>query len=163
MKVVLTGAAGFRGWHTRLRLRALTDHEVVPVTRQSWAPVSGPTTDAVIHVAGANRGDDAEVDEGNRALAEDVAAAVVHDGAEPDVTDRQVGLFPFRVDLFSTHPAALFPGHYPNAPTPHSDARGPFVETIRVRGVKSRPYCRRPSQGSPATSTSASTRSSASP
>ena len=31
MRVVVTGADGFLGWHTRVRLRALTDHEVVPV------------------------------------------------------------------------------------------------------------------------------------
>ena len=31
MKILLTGAHGFLGWHTRVRLRALTDHDVVLV------------------------------------------------------------------------------------------------------------------------------------
>ena len=36
MRILLTGAAGFLGWHTRTRLTALTDHDVVPVTRSNW-------------------------------------------------------------------------------------------------------------------------------
>ncbi|MEN3123656.1 hypothetical protein [Janibacter sp. LM] len=40
----------------------------------------------------------------------------------------------FRIDLFTTYPAALFPKHYPIALTPHSDPRGSVVETARCRG-----------------------------
>lgn len=261
MRIVLTGAAGFLGWHTRLRLRALADHEVVPVAREQWADLADvlKSADAVIHIAGINRGDDAAVQEGNANLARDLANAIaasgrptrvvyansiqdgngtayglgkgearetlakaveatggtlvdvrlpnlfgehgrpeynsfvatfvhaVRDGQPPLVTDRQVGLLhaqgaaaalidglggkarrmdpestavgveevldlllkfkasydtgeipdlstPFRVDLFNTYRAALFPEHYPIALTPHTDPRGTFVETVRVRG-----------------------------
>ena len=261
MKVVLTGAGGFLGWHTRLRLAALTAHEVVPVDRASWAtlPEAVAHADAVIHIAGINRADDDTVRRGNEDLARDVAAAVsvtgrpvrvvyansiqdangsaygagkararevlaecaettggslvdvrlpnlfgehgrpaynsfvanfvqaVRDESEPTVNDSEVGLLhaqgaaaalidgldgdarridpdstpvtvqgvldllrefktsydtgeipdlssPFRVDLFNTYRAALFPDHYPIALTPHTDPRGTFVETIRVRG-----------------------------
>lgn len=261
MRIVLTGAAGFLGWHTRLRLRALTDHEVVPVARKQWADLADVlrSADAVIHIAGINRGDDGAVQEGNAELARELASAViasgrhirvvyansiqdgngtayglgkgeareilakaveatggslvdvrlpnlfgehgrpaynsfvatfvhaVRDGQPPQVTNRQVGLLhaqsaaaalidglggtarridpestavgvqevldllqefkasydtgeipdlstPFRVDLFNTYRAALFPEHYPIALTPHTDPRGTFVETIRVRG-----------------------------
>lgn len=78
MKILLTGAAGFLGWHTRVRLRALTDHEVVPVTRETWPRLNelAQSVDAVIHVAGVNRGEPDEVESGNVRLAMDVAEAV---------------------------------------------------------------------------------------
>lgn len=41
---------------------------------------------------------------------------------------------PFRIDLFNTYRSALFPGNLPIALTPHADARGRFVETVRCRG-----------------------------
>jgi UDP-2-acetamido-2,6-beta-L-arabino-hexul-4-ose reductase len=260
MRVVLTGAAGFLGWHTRLRLHAQAEHTVVPVTRGSWHELPGlvRTADAVIHVAGVNRGTDDEVEQGNVRLADDLAAAVraadrpirlvyansiqdgngtpygsgkaragavltalrpdghtvvdvrlpnifgehgrpkynsfvatfvhaVAAGESPEVTDRPVELLhvqaaaqalidglsceaerldprgteagvqevldllrefdasyatgefpnlstPFRVALFNTYRAALFPQRYPLPLTPHSDSRGTFVETVRSRG-----------------------------
>ncbi len=83
MRIVLTGAAGFLGWHTRTRLHALTDHEVVPVTRETWdqLPALLAGADAVIHVAGVNRGDPDEVQAGNVQLADDLAYALRQDGA----------------------------------------------------------------------------------
>ena len=261
MKIVLTGAGGFLGWHTRLRLHALTDHEVVPVTRDSWAhlPQVVADADAVIHIAGVNRGSDGEVQRGNPKLADDVAGAIqaggrpvrivyansiqaeldniygrskaeaadrlraaaqatggqlvdvllpnifgehgrpqynsfvatfvdfVIRGEQPTIADRPVPLLhvqqaaqalidgldataaridppaesvsvqevydlllefaasyatgefpdlstPFRIDLFNTYRSALFPGNLPIALTPHADARGRFVETVRCRG-----------------------------
>jgi UDP-2-acetamido-2,6-beta-L-arabino-hexul-4-ose reductase len=87
VKVVLTGSGGFLGWHTRVRLRALTDHDVVAVTRDNWADLVGLAhgADAVIHVAGVNRATPAEVEHGNIALAEAVAEAVVKAGSSPRV------------------------------------------------------------------------------
>lgn len=78
MRVVLTGADGFLGWHTRLRIHALTEHEVVPLTRRTWGrlPAEVGTADAIIHIAGANRGPDSEVEATNVGLARDVAAAI---------------------------------------------------------------------------------------
>ena len=83
MKVLLTGADGFLGWHTRLRLRALTDHDVVPVSREQWSELASLAAgvDAVIHIAGVNRGEEAEVEEGNRALAAELRAVLLAAGA----------------------------------------------------------------------------------
>lgn len=83
MKIVLTGAHGFLGWHTRLRLHALTNHDVVPVGRQDWAelPALVAGADAIIHLAGVNRADsDDEVREGNRSLATGLATAITQSG-----------------------------------------------------------------------------------
>jgi len=260
MRVVLTGAAGFLGWHARLRLHAQAEHEVSVVARDNWADLYGlvAEADAVVHIAGVNRGLDDEVRDGNLRLAGDVADAVrradhplrvvyansiqegngtpygvgkggaaetlktlrgdghtvvdvhlpnifgehgrpqynsfvatfvhaVARGEAPQVVDRPVellhaqgaaqalidglttdgerldppgaevgvkevldllhefessyatGEFPdlstsFRVDLFNTYRAALFPKRYPVALRPHTDARGTFVETVRCRG-----------------------------
>ena len=79
MKIVLTGTHGFLGWHTRLRLHALTAHEIIPVGREDWAdlPSLVSDADAVIHIAGVNRAaSDDEVRDGNVTLARDLAAAV---------------------------------------------------------------------------------------
>ena len=248
MKVALTGAHGFLGWHTRLRLHALTDHVVIPVGRAEWPELRTllEDVDAVIHVAGVNRGSDVEVNEGNIDLAEDLAESLrlmgrpirvvyansikapqdnpygigkrtagerlkdtadrlggqfvdvrlpnlfgehcrphynafsatfidhVIKGTEPSIADASVGLLhvqdaaqhlidglsteadliepavptvelgevwaipdlssKFRIDLFNTYRAALFPEHYPIRLVPHSDPRGSFVETVRCRG-----------------------------
>ncbi len=78
MKVLLTGAGGFLGWHTRLRLHAQGVHEVSLATRDTWGDlrrlVAG--VDAVVHIAGVNRGSDEDVLGGNVALADAVAEAV---------------------------------------------------------------------------------------
>lgn len=78
MRVLITGAAGFLGWHTRLRLHAQNQHEVSVATRENWADLTRlvADADAVIHVAGINRGEDSEIEEGNIQLAQDVADAV---------------------------------------------------------------------------------------
>ncbi|WP_324650021.1 NAD-dependent epimerase/dehydratase family protein [Georgenia sp. H159] len=78
MRIVVTGADGFLGWHTRARLRARTPHAVVPVGRAGWSDLPGLVRDAdvILHLAGVNRGTDREVLDGNVRLAEDVAAAV---------------------------------------------------------------------------------------
>jgi UDP-2-acetamido-2,6-beta-L-arabino-hexul-4-ose reductase len=74
----MTGAEGFLGWHTRVRLRALTHHEVIPVDVANWDRLGElvGTADAVIHFAGINRGPDREVEEGNVRLARELAGAV---------------------------------------------------------------------------------------
>lgn len=82
MHVVVTGAAGFLGWHTRLRLHALTDHQVTAIDRHGWSGLADAVAaaDAVIHIAGANRGTDAEVSSTNLQLADDLARALQADG-----------------------------------------------------------------------------------
>lgn len=78
MRVVVTGAEGFLGWHTRLRLLAAGGYDVVPVGRATWdaLPDLVAGADAVLHLAGVNRGDDAEVEAGNVRLADGLAAAL---------------------------------------------------------------------------------------
>jgi len=79
VKVAVTGADGFLGWHLQVRARALRpDLEIVPVAQADW-PRLGELlagVDAVIHVAGINRDTDEAVRDGNIALARDVVAAV---------------------------------------------------------------------------------------
>lgn len=83
MRIVLTGADGFLGWHTRARLRALTDHEVVAVGRRQWPELVDQLrgADAVIHVAGVNRGDPDELEQSNIDLARAVADGIRTSGS----------------------------------------------------------------------------------
>lgn len=263
MRIILTGASGFLGWHTQLRLAALTNHEIVPVTRENWSHLDHLVAgaDAVIHLAGVNRAEkDGDIELGNIKLASDLARSIsavdrplrvvmsgtiqvdrdnaygrgklsaqraiaeatrtagghfvdvclpnifgehglpaynsfvatfVRDtiaGEMPHLNDNQVELLhaqdaaqslidgletddyrirpngvqtnvievwkliqdfhnsympigeipdlssKFRIDLFNTYRAGLFPEQYPIALLPHSDARGTFVETVRCRG-----------------------------
>jgi len=87
MNILLTGARGFLGWHTRARLRALTEHAVVAVGREQWAELAlhAKGVDAIIHVAGVNRATDAEVERGNIALAQDVTEAARASGSAPRI------------------------------------------------------------------------------
>lgn len=87
MKVLLTGSAGFLGWHTRARLHALTDHQVVTADRAGWPRLKelAREVDAVIHVAGVNRGTSADVSTGNVELARGVAEAVRSSGRSPTI------------------------------------------------------------------------------
>lgn len=58
MTVLLTGAHGFLGWHTRARIHATSHHEVLPIGRSNWhrLPELASYSDTVIHIAGVNRG-----------------------------------------------------------------------------------------------------------
>lgn len=78
MRVVVTGADGFLGWHTQVRLRALTSHEVVAVSRSEWdrLPHMMEGAEAVVHMAGVNRGSDEAVERENVRLARELVAAV---------------------------------------------------------------------------------------
>ena len=77
MKIVVTGAEGFLGWHLRCRLAALTDHEVVAVGRAAFGELDrlAADADAIVHLAGINRDSEAELNQGNLRLAEGVSRA----------------------------------------------------------------------------------------
>lgn len=79
--VALTGANGFLGWHTRAALfEAGTEVRPVGVGEQfhgdqASESISGGSR--VIHLAGVNRGTDAEVSEGNRLFARQLADSIL--------------------------------------------------------------------------------------
>lgn len=78
MKVVVTGAGGFVGWHLRARLYALTRNEIVPIDRRNFGTLERHVrnADVVLHTAGVNRGSDNEVEKGNVDVAHAVASAI---------------------------------------------------------------------------------------
>jgi UDP-2-acetamido-2,6-beta-L-arabino-hexul-4-ose reductase len=78
VKILITGAEGFLGWHLHCRVHATTEHEVVPVGRADWHRLGElvDDVDAVIHVAGVNRASDDELVDGNVGLAEGLAGAL---------------------------------------------------------------------------------------
>ena len=87
MRILLTGAGGFLGWHTRVRLAALGGHEVVPVYRQDWGSLASSVrdVDAIVHVAGVNRGPADELCDGNIALARALVDAVAQSRRRPRI------------------------------------------------------------------------------
>lgn len=76
MTLLVTGANGFLGRHLQLYLRA---HDIshVAVDRDEWPDLPDYTSECtqVIHLAGINRGTDAEVEDGNSQLALDLINA----------------------------------------------------------------------------------------
>ena len=88
-RVVVTGAAGFVGWHTQVRLHALGGFEVIPIIHENFAGealVQAVTdADVVIHLAGINRASDAELEFGNLALAERLVDALKAAGSRASV------------------------------------------------------------------------------
>lgn len=91
MKIGITGADGLIGWHQRAYFKAVDKgHEVRLADRATFGQpgllagfVDG--LDAVIHLAGMNRGDEAEIEATNSGLACDLVAACELTGARPFV------------------------------------------------------------------------------
>ncbi len=89
MTVAITGADGFLARHLRVRLRALAPGTtVVSIGRQTLnerdaldRALAG--ADAVVHLAGVNRGEDVEVEEGNVSAAERLVAGLLRVGNSP--------------------------------------------------------------------------------
>lgn len=163
MKVLLTGAAGFLGWHTRVRLAAVGGHDVVAVSRHDWPRLAEliADVDAVVHVAGINRGSHDEVQAGNVTLARDLATAL------PKAMRRPVVVFansiqagnstPYGMgkgeaagvlgEAAAAHGSAFVDVHLPNIFGEHGRARynsfvATFVEAViedRVPTVEDRP------------------------
>lgn len=90
MKIAITGAAGFLGWHLRCALRARNTDVVVCVDARLMA--DGPAldealtgVDAVIHLAGINRDDDVVLRDGNAELALSLTSSLDRVDARPRV------------------------------------------------------------------------------
>ncbi|MBE2205430.1 MAG: SDR family oxidoreductase [Chthoniobacterales bacterium] len=81
MKIGITGAEGFLGWHVRAWLRTFRPEvEIRAVGRKAFSGRESLEAfcrglDAIVHCAGQNRGEDTEVEATNVALAKALAAA----------------------------------------------------------------------------------------
>jgi UDP-2-acetamido-2,6-beta-L-arabino-hexul-4-ose reductase len=91
MKIGITGSEGLIGWHQRAYLKTIGgDHEIRLANRETFTQPGLLTgfvdgLDAIIHLAGMNRGDDAEVEATNTALARDLVAACEQTATRPFV------------------------------------------------------------------------------
>lgn len=91
MKIGITGSEGLIGWHQRAYLKTIGgDHEIRLAGRTTFEQAGALTAfvdglDAVIHLAGMNRGDDAEIEATNTRLARDLVAACERTGSRPFV------------------------------------------------------------------------------
>ncbi len=89
-RIGITGAGGLLGWHLRCCIRALTDEEPLLADRATFQDpdelgrfVAG--CDVVVHYAGVNRGDPAEVEEGNPTIASRLVEACERERRAPHV------------------------------------------------------------------------------
>ena len=91
MRIGVTGADGFLGWHMRAHLKTLSSEEVLCARRKTFlddelldAFVDG--CDAIVHAAGVNRSaDDSEIRDVNIALATKLAESIARTGSAPVV------------------------------------------------------------------------------
>ena len=86
MTIAITGAGGFLGWHTAVRLRAAHAVETKLLGRPELTDVAQlrghlAGVETIVHLAGVNRADTGEVvEEANVALAHTLADAIVDNG-----------------------------------------------------------------------------------
>jgi UDP-2-acetamido-2,6-beta-L-arabino-hexul-4-ose reductase len=86
--VALTGANGFLGWHTRAALRETCSSQPIAVGDAFDADAASASLDGaprLIHIAGVNRGSDAEVLDGNVRFAAQIAEALARSENPPPV------------------------------------------------------------------------------
>lgn len=91
MKIGITGAGGLLGFHLRACLHARQGgSEIRLATRETFRDLAAldrfvDGLDAIVHCAGMNRGDEAEVEHVNGQLAESLTAALTRTGSRPTV------------------------------------------------------------------------------
>jgi UDP-2-acetamido-2,6-beta-L-arabino-hexul-4-ose reductase len=90
MRIGITGADGFLGWHLRCLLHGDTDDTAVPCDQASFADDKAlnnlvATSDAIVHFAGINRGTDDEVLSGNVAITDRLIGALCWSGRTPHI------------------------------------------------------------------------------
>jgi UDP-2-acetamido-2,6-beta-L-arabino-hexul-4-ose reductase len=86
--VLVTGSAGMLGFHMRAHLHVLEGVEVLEADRAEFAQPElvaelVARAGAIVHLAGINRGSDAEVEHGNVQIAEQLASALRQSGRTP--------------------------------------------------------------------------------
>lgn len=90
MKIGVTGVDGLIGWHIRCRLHTLGDMKPVPADREGFSDAQALNAfvaqcDAIVHLAGMNRGEDREIEQVNPGLAETLVAAMERTRRTPHV------------------------------------------------------------------------------
>ncbi|HWQ22306.1 MAG TPA: NAD-dependent epimerase/dehydratase family protein [Clostridia bacterium] len=90
MRIGITGADGFLGWHLRCLLHGDTHDTAMPCDQASFADDTAlndlvAASDAIVHFAGINRGTDDEVLRGNVAITDRLIAALSRSGRSPHV------------------------------------------------------------------------------
>jgi UDP-2-acetamido-2,6-beta-L-arabino-hexul-4-ose reductase len=90
IRIGITGAAGFLGWHLRVHLLPSSDTRVICADRGIFADPAklrdfAAECDAIVHLAGVNRGADYDVETGNLALAEALRDACMAADCQPHV------------------------------------------------------------------------------
>ena len=90
MRIGITGADGFLGWHLRCLLHGDTNDVAVPCDQASFGDDHAldnlvATSDAIVHFAGINRGTDNEVLNGNLAITDRLIAALRRSGRTPHI------------------------------------------------------------------------------
>ena len=89
-RIGLTGADGFLGWHFRCRMLEHPDTELSLADRTTFESESEMDRfvqgcDAIVHLAGMNRGDDAEIESTNPEISRTLIDALERIGATPHV------------------------------------------------------------------------------
>lgn len=90
MKIGITGAGGFLGFHLRAFLYSQGGHEVRLATRETFADAVALDSfvrdlDGVAHFAGMNRGNEAALEAANVSLASELITAFKRTGARPSL------------------------------------------------------------------------------
>lgn len=90
MRVGITDADGFLGWHLRCLLHGDTNDVALPCDQASYTNDNAidnlaATSDAIVHFAGINRGTDDEVLNGNLAITDRLIGALRRSGRLPHV------------------------------------------------------------------------------
>lgn len=90
LRIAITGADGFLGWHLRAFLHADADVTVIPIGRSVFENSSALAerlvgADTVVHLAGMNRGDAADIRRVNAELAGTLTAGCDRAGVAPQI------------------------------------------------------------------------------
>ena len=90
LRIGITGADGFLGWHLRAFLHGEGGLIVIPATRATFQDPDAlmrfaSSVDAIAHLAGMNRGSDDDIRQVNRGLAEALVRACDRTGVAPHI------------------------------------------------------------------------------